>query len=256
MPEYMLPLDSTESHKWADALHPFALGYVEAAFFCTPYHYESGREIFGLGPANMTPEGRAAIEADAVRFLIGNYELIREACEIPGYDMESAGRDLWFSAGGHGVGYWDRGLGDLGDRLHAVARAALPESSLLPEWIGDGDPDPDDSDGWRVHLEYNSDPLTEAERAALAALGGSETAESLPDVACAYGAPLGRRSGALADGEAVTVRRVVLDPGGYDSGGAYWGVGRDLWRVTGRESGESRYVRAADRESAIREARA
>jgi hypothetical protein len=31
------------------------------------------------------------------------------------------GHDLWLSAGGHGTGFWDRGLSKLGDRLHAIA---------------------------------------------------------------------------------------------------------------------------------------
>jgi len=49
-------------------------------------------------------------------------------------------------------------------------------------------------------------------------------------VSCKYGAPMGRAYdgvGALAG--KVRLRRVRLDSGGYDSGGAYWGAGLPLW---------------------------
>lgn len=32
------------------------------------------------------------------------------------------GHDFWLTRDGHGAGYWDRGLGDLGDRLTAMAK--------------------------------------------------------------------------------------------------------------------------------------
>lgn len=40
-----------------------------------------------------------------------------------------------------------------------------------------------------------------------------------------YGAPMGRPS-RLTDGpsEKLYLRRVILDAGGYDKGGAYWGI--------------------------------
>ena len=36
--------------------------------------------------------------------------------------MEQAGRDFWFTRCGHGVGFWDRGLGATGDELSEIAR--------------------------------------------------------------------------------------------------------------------------------------
>lgn len=51
----------------------------------------------------------------------------------------------------------------------------------------------------------------------------------LPDVACAYGAPLTRRSfGEVAVGSRVRDVAIPLTRGGYDPGGAYWGVGAPL----------------------------
>jgi len=51
------------------------------------------------------------------------------------------------------------------------------------------------------------------------------------EVSSAYGAPMGRR-GRRANPEyngVLRIRRVPLDSGGYDPGGAYWGTGATLW---------------------------
>jgi hypothetical protein len=32
------------------------------------------------------------------------------------------GHDLWLTRNGHGAGFWDRGLGDVGDKLTAIAK--------------------------------------------------------------------------------------------------------------------------------------
>lgn len=52
-----------------------------------------------------------------------------------------------------------------------------------------------------------------------------------PPVAGHLGAPLGRRSsrpGEEPEGK-LYLRRVRLNSGGYDNGGAYWGLGAPLW---------------------------
>jgi hypothetical protein len=33
-----------------------------------------------------------------------------------------AGHDFWLTRNGHGAGFWDRGLGDLGERLSKAAK--------------------------------------------------------------------------------------------------------------------------------------
>lgn len=319
MPEYQLPMGDSESHEWFDGLPAIARGYIQAAFFTGVQFWDGDGEpveIDGLGAGNLDPEARAGMEAQAVRFWIENAETIAEAIADGGesgdYDLEAAGRDLWFSRNGHGVGFWDRGLGEIGDRLHAAcehseinlfpypcdpetgtpfpgfhadhsepvyseadkletwqAEAGAGETRLgFAEWLAeneyrftDPDPDPEDPDAWRVALECREPPLTDAERSALEALNRAEDGEPvspLPQAAAAHGAPMGRVSGALEDGEPVSARRVSLDPGGYDSGGAYWGIretGRSLWRVTGSRSGESVFIDARTRAEAINKAR-
>lgn len=38
-------------------------------------------------------------------------------------EPEQIGHDFWLTRNGHGAGFWDRGLGELGDRLTALAKA-------------------------------------------------------------------------------------------------------------------------------------
>lgn len=76
----------------------------------------------------------------------------------------------------------------------------------------------------------------------------------LPEVCGKYGAPMGRR-GNPANGEPVgrlRLYRVRLDSGGYDNGGAYWGIGPPLYRVVGETADEEidRFFRASSREEA------
>jgi hypothetical protein len=88
------------------------------------------------------------------------------------------------------------------------------------------------------------------------------TTNPTPAVNCQYGAPMGRRSDHL-DGLIIedtdsrfTLRRVRLDNGGYDSGGAYWGLGQPLywWSVEITEGDScdecSGFMRASNRNAA------
>lgn len=68
------------------------------------------------------------------------------------------------------------------------------------------------------------------------------------DVSARYGAPMGRASAPDLDATPRTVRlfRVNLDSGGYDDGGAYWGIGDPLWCAMDR-NGDMQFTRATTR---------
>jgi hypothetical protein len=53
----------------------------------------------------------------------------------------------------------------------------------------------------------------------------------LPNVDCKYGAPMGRteKRGDTTISFKFRLFRVRLDQGGYDEGGAYWGIGTPLY---------------------------
>lgn len=84
-----------------------------------------------------------------------------------------------------------------------------------------------------------------------------ETAAILtPKVDGRYGAPMGRANkdggfAILPDARPCTLVRIPLDSGGYDRGGAYWGLSRDrLYGFIGPVSDIVAYVWAKDREAA------
>jgi hypothetical protein len=52
--------------------------------------------------------------------------------DASGLSDESAGHDFWLDSAGHGAGFWDRGLGEVGQRL---SKASKPYSADL--YVGD-----------------------------------------------------------------------------------------------------------------------
>ncbi len=48
-----------------------------------------------------------------------------------GQTPENAGHDFWLTRNGHGAGFWDRGLGVLGDRLSKHAKSFGPADLVL-----------------------------------------------------------------------------------------------------------------------------
>jgi len=70
-----------------------------------------------------------------------------------------------------------------------------------------------------------------------------------------YGAPMGRFSLPIpADVPKRSIRlyRVRLDRGGYDDGGAYWGIGAPLYCAESILDDYRQFVRAGDRADAAR----
>ena len=74
----------------------------------------------------------------------------------------------------------------------------------------------------------------------------------ITDVNSKYGAPMGRHTGVeYLDSSVgkVYLRKVPLDSGGYDRGGAYWGFGVTLWETLDKD-GNGFIFRSRDRSSA------
>lgn len=70
-------------------------------------------------PDDIDPGAVEEMRADCTSFLA--------ECEAGGLDTsevddEQMGHDLWLTRNGHGVGFWDRDLGRLGEDLSAIAR--------------------------------------------------------------------------------------------------------------------------------------
>jgi hypothetical protein len=72
---------------------------------------------------DFAPEALAKMEADCATFERECNALLECAYNRVGYDVEQAGHDFWLTRNHHGAGFWDRGLGVLGDRLTVRAEA-------------------------------------------------------------------------------------------------------------------------------------
>ena len=78
-----------------------------------------------------------------------------------------------------------------------------------------------------------------------------------PDVSSPYGAPMGRPShhkGEAPAGARFYLRRIRINSGGYDSGGAYWGLGAPLFHYQEEDGSGDRdgFMRAMGRNAAKR----
>lgn len=114
MPEF------TPEHTPQD-IDAFMRGYLDAAEWLLGEEIDRAK-IRGWAKEAITRAKKecAAFQRDNAALL----DLYRETYEPKGgYDVdECAGRDFYLTRCGHGTGFWDRGLGGLGDELVDAAR--------------------------------------------------------------------------------------------------------------------------------------
>lgn len=142
MTEFILDVGSPEHARDFNALDSFTQGYIEAMFFTDSEpgtvrpDEDSGSGFLwnpavhsslpgDVGFADLAPKALAKIVADCRAFQTGPAgDLLFQIYESDTvYAPDQAGRDFWYSRNGHGVGFWDRGLGEIGDKLHKAAQA-------------------------------------------------------------------------------------------------------------------------------------
>jgi len=114
--------NEASSHK----LDTFCLAYVEAALWSsTDNADDSGGEPLdkNYGIMDIDSETLDAMRRDCADFQEQNEKLLAEAYDHERYDASYAGHDFWLSRNGHGAGYFDRDLGDVGDKLQNAAKA-------------------------------------------------------------------------------------------------------------------------------------
>lgn len=105
----------------------FLTAYIEAALWSSTYQTEEDGENFPMddGEHELAPETEDAMLHDCADFFAYCEEIGIDP--IPEYDCpqygnaEKSGHDFWLTRNRHGVGYWDRGLGDVGHNLTEAA---------------------------------------------------------------------------------------------------------------------------------------
>lgn len=110
-----------------DALDEFTQGYLECALWASPGTDEEGEldELYTLD--DLCDSALARCRAECQRFQTENAADLNSA-EEAGCARDHLGHDLFLSRNRHGTGFWDRGLGHLGDRLQAAAEAFGPSN--------------------------------------------------------------------------------------------------------------------------------
>ena len=111
-------------------LDKFTYAYCECALWSTHDYNEEDSEGIEMLDANygiedISNECLAQMAADCADFRANNEDL--EAAYARNdehfyYGPAQAGYDFWLTREGHGAGFWDRGLGEVGERLSALAR--------------------------------------------------------------------------------------------------------------------------------------
>ena len=74
-----------------------------------------------IGHANIHSDVNVDSRIDAYKDVVN---FMNQAGElINGLEPSQVGHDLWLTRNGHGAGFWDRGLGDVGENLSNIARS-------------------------------------------------------------------------------------------------------------------------------------
>lgn len=137
-------------------LGAFLKGYIEAALWadCMPFtdgmsDEDRDRAETG-GGENLIPrpgaEDKMARESQMLDFIDGSENDLQTYVDIlvneRGLDRaeawEYAGHDFWLTRVGHGAGFWDRGMGELGDRLTDACKPYGSADDHTPYDCGDG----------------------------------------------------------------------------------------------------------------------
>lgn len=72
---------------------------------------------------DFSDDANRTMRADCEDFLTDHVRsMIDSAVRSHGYDYGAAGHDFALTRNGHGAGFWDRGLGGVGEELTALAR--------------------------------------------------------------------------------------------------------------------------------------
>jgi hypothetical protein len=101
----------------------FIEGYLTAALWSSTD--ELNGDSVNLDDFEWADGESEKLHADCLAFITTNaVDLIAAQDHPTGYDgWDCAGHDFWLTRNGHGAGFWDRGLGELGERLTQASKA-------------------------------------------------------------------------------------------------------------------------------------
>lgn len=103
----------------------FLKAYIACALWSTPEYNAEGYMGDGLDQKysedDLSALTREEMRRDCEDFQVANQGLLTTVYATAHYSAWQAGHDFWLTRNGHGAGFWDRGLGAIGDELTAAA---------------------------------------------------------------------------------------------------------------------------------------
>ncbi|QGZ16410.1 hypothetical protein Hena1_02600 [Erwinia phage Hena1] len=107
----------------------FLNAYLTCLVWSSSATDENGEEFESLESFELSDDLKIAARSDSVRFI--DHAAILFLGLPDGYDYANAGHDFWLTRNGHGAGFWDRGLGELGDRLTELSQSFGEKSPYI-----------------------------------------------------------------------------------------------------------------------------
>lgn len=122
---------------WCEELRDFIDGYIECALWSTGGEFE-GEHLENFDDFDLNPDARPILEKHCIEFMGDNIiDLLgfvkRYKPKTDHTPWACAGHDFWLTRHRHGAGFWDRGLGALGERLTEVAHACGEVNLFIDE---------------------------------------------------------------------------------------------------------------------------
>lgn len=103
----------------------FTNAYAEAAIWSSTVEEPGTDELVPMDTyfdvSNLHPETVANMIRDCSQFQEANADDLAAFYVATDKGPEQGGHDLWLTRNGHGAGFWDRGAGEVGERLSDAA---------------------------------------------------------------------------------------------------------------------------------------
>ncbi|AXN57854.1 hypothetical protein [Acinetobacter phage ABPH49] len=103
----------------------FVKAYITAMLWSTPgTDPATGEEVEDLQAFELAAETVEQVKLECHAFWKDAYTIMERLDADGLHSFELSGHDFWLTRNGHGVGFWDRGLGNTGDVLTAMSKKA------------------------------------------------------------------------------------------------------------------------------------
>lgn len=100
----------------------FVKAYITAMLWSTSGTDADGEEFEDLQSFEIAPETVELIKLDCFKFYEDNFITLSYLDAKGKHSFELSGHDFWLTRAGHGVGFWDRGLGIHGEVLTTASK--------------------------------------------------------------------------------------------------------------------------------------